>query len=140
MPFYKIAKMVGISPRTVELRYRKLVEQQVILQTTIRIDLGKIGYDGKAFIYLGVSKGIDRSVIIEDLKKIKGIYLIAAINGNYDILALLAVKDFANIIEVKDNIGKLSNVEKVDISFVPDETYPMSRWINNQIPQIISSQ
>ena len=135
MPFYKIAKMVGVSPRTVELRYRKLVEQQVILQTTIRIDLSKIGYEGKAFIYLTIPKGIDKSVIIEYLKKIKGIYLIAGIMGNYDILALLAAKDFANVIEVRDSIGKLSNVEKVDVSFVPDTTYPMSRWINNQIPR-----
>lgn len=136
MPFYKVAKEIGISPRTVELRFRKLVEKRVILRATVRIDLSKIGYVGKAFIYITTSHGADKSVIIDDLKKINGIFLITPITGNYDILALLAVKDFTSVFEVRDHIGKLPCVEKADISFVQDTTYPMSKWINNQIQEI----
>ncbi len=135
MPFYKVAKIIGISPRTVELRYRKLVEKQVIIKSTIRIDLSKIGYEGKAFIYITISPNAEKYIIIEELKEINGIYLIAEIMGNYDILAILAVKDFDSIMEVMDRIRKIPSVEKTDISFVQDTTYPMSRWINKQIPQ-----
>ena len=88
---------------------------------------GKLSYTLLYFIVL------KSSIAIEDLKKINGIYLIAEIIGNYDILALLAVKDFASVMEVMDRIRKLPSVEKVDISFVKDTTYPMSRWINKQI-------
>jgi Lrp/AsnC family transcriptional regulator for asnA, asnC and gidA len=133
VPFYKIAKIIGISPRTVGLRFRKLVEQRVIIKSTIRLDLGKIGYEGKAFVYLTTYQNADKSQTIEDLKKITGIYLIAGIIGNYDILALMAVKDFADVVEVMDRIRKLPSVEKADVSFIADTTYPMSKWINNQM-------
>jgi DNA-binding Lrp family transcriptional regulator len=134
MPFYKVGKIIGISPRTVELRYRKLVQQKIIMKSTIRIDLCKVGYEGKAFIYITTSPGADKYNTIEDLKKISGVYLITEIMGNYDILALLAVKDFTNVMEVMEHIRKLPSIEKADISFVRDTTYPMSRWINKQIP------
>jgi Lrp/AsnC family transcriptional regulator, regulator for asnA, asnC and gidA len=138
MPFYKVAKIIGISPRTVELRFRKLIEEQIIIQSTIRIDLTKIGYEGKAYIYITFPRNTEKLKTIEDLKKIKGIYLITEIMGNYDILALLAVKDFTSVMEVMDRIKKLSSVEKADISFVIDTTYPMSRWINKQITEDIT--
>ena len=112
MPFYKLAKIAGISPRTVELRFRKLVEQQVIIKSTIRIDLRKIGYEGKAFIYITIFHSAEKYIAIEDLKMINGIYLIAEIIGNYDILALLAVKDFVSLMEVMDRIRKLTSLRK----------------------------
>ena len=139
MPFYSIAKAVGISPITVELRFRKLVEQRVIIKSTIRIDLSKIGYEGKAFVYVTISQNTDKCTTIEELKQIKGIYLITGITGNYDILALLAVKDITSVMKVMDRIRKLPSVEKADVSFAADTTYPVSKWINKQIPQKTSS-
>jgi Lrp/AsnC family transcriptional regulator, regulator for asnA, asnC and gidA len=135
MPFYNIAKAVGVSPRTVELRFRRLMKQRVIIKSTIRIDLSKIGYEGKAFIYVTISQNTDKYGTIEELKQIRDIYLITGITGNYDILALLAVKDITSVMKVMDRIRKLPSVEKADVSFAADTTYPMSKWINKQIPQ-----
>ena len=138
MPFYRLAEELGVAPRTVELRFRKLVENRVIVGSTIRIDIGKIGFVGKSFIHITTSptsQDADKSLLIKQLKKITGIYLTVELIGNYDILALLAVKDFAITLKVLDHIRKLPNVEKVDISFVPDTIYPMSGWVNKQIPQ-----
>jgi|WetSurMetagenome_2_1015567.scaffolds.fasta_scaffold07918_4 Lrp/AsnC family transcriptional regulator, regulator for asnA, asnC and gidA len=133
-PFYKIAEQLGISPRTVELRFRKLVEKRIIIGSTIRIDIGKIGFVGKSYIHITTSQDANKSLLNEQLKKINGIFLTVEIIGNYDILALLAVKDLASTFKVIEHIRKLPNVEKVDVSFVNDTIYPMSRWVNKQMP------
>ena len=54
MPFYKVAKIVGISPRTVELRFRKLIQEKIVLQSTILLDLKKIGFAGKAYVSITI--------------------------------------------------------------------------------------
>jgi DNA-binding Lrp family transcriptional regulator len=133
MPFYKVAKIVGISPRTVELRFRKLMQEKVVLQSTIQIDLSKIGYAGKAYISITTCSEEDRCTTINELKKIDGIFLIAQIVGDYDILALSTVKDFAGILEVMDHIRKLPSVEKADVSFIQDNAYPVDPWVHNQL-------
>jgi Lrp/AsnC family transcriptional regulator, regulator for asnA, asnC and gidA len=133
IPFYNIAKIVGISPRTVELRFRKLVQEKIILQSTILIDLSKIGYSGKAYISITTCPGADRNTTINDLKKIGDIFLTTQIIGDYDILALAAVRDFAGIIGVIDRIRKLPNVEKADVSFIQDTTYPVGQWVHDQL-------
>ena len=48
-PFLSIAKN-GVSPKTVQMRYRKLKGEGIILLTCIIIDLAKLGYQGKAYI------------------------------------------------------------------------------------------
>jgi DNA-binding Lrp family transcriptional regulator len=133
MPFYKIAKIVGVSPRTVELRFRKLMQEKIILQSTIQLDLSKIGYAGKAYISITTCSDEDRCTTINELKKIDGIFLITQIIGDYDILALTTVKDFAGILEVIDHIRKIPSVEKADVSFIQDNTYPVNPWVHNQL-------
>jgi Lrp/AsnC family transcriptional regulator, regulator for asnA, asnC and gidA len=133
MPFYKVAKIVGISPRTVELRFQKLVQEKVVLQSTIQLDLNKIGYAGKAYISITSRPGADRCITVNELKKIDGIFLITHTIGDFDILALTIVKDFAGVIEIMDHIRKLPSVEKADVSFVQDNTYPVDPWVHNQL-------
>ena len=133
MPFYNVAKIVGVSPRTVELRFRKLAQEKIILQSTIRLDLSKIGYAGKAYISITTRPGANRCIIVNALKKIEGIFLIVQIIGDSDILALTTVRDFAGVMEVMDRIRKLSSVEKADVSFVQDNTYPVDSWVHDQL-------
>ena len=133
MPFYKVAKIMGISPRTVELRFRKLIQEKIVLQSTILLDLSKIGYAGKAYISITIRPGEDRCIVVNELKKIDDIFLITQIIGDYDILALTTVKDFAGILEVIDHIRKLPSVEKVDVSFIQDNAYPINPWVHNQL-------
>jgi DNA-binding Lrp family transcriptional regulator len=134
MPFYNVAKIVGISPRTVELRFRKLVEENIILQSTILLNLSKIGYAGKAYISITNFPGADRCTTVNELKKIEGIFLVTQIIGDFDILAITTVKDFASIIGVMDHIRKLPSVEKADVSFFNDKTYPVNPWVYEQLP------
>ena len=133
MPFYKVAKIVGISPRTVELRFRKLIQEKIVLQSTILLDLKKIGFAGKAYVSITSRPGGDRFTIVNELKKIGGIFLITQIIGDYDILALTVVKDFNSVIVIMDQIRKLPNVERVDVSFVQDNCYPVNPWVYNQL-------
>ena len=133
IPFYKVAKIVGVSPRTVELRFQKLKQEKVVLQSTIQLDLSKIGYAGKAYISITTRPGADRCNTVNELKKIDGIFLITQTIGDFDILALTIVKDFAGVIEIMDHIRKLPSVEKADGSFVQDNTYPVDLWVHNQL-------
>ncbi len=133
MPFYKVAKIVGVSPRTVELRFRKLMQEKIILQSTILLDLRKIGYAGKAYISITTRQEEDQCTVVNELKNIEGIFLITQVIGDFDILALITVKDFTIVMGVMDHIRKLPTVERVDVSFVQDNTYPVDPWIHNQL-------
>jgi DNA-binding Lrp family transcriptional regulator len=41
---------IGVSPKTVQIRYKKLEEKGIILCSSITIDLSKLGYQGKAYL------------------------------------------------------------------------------------------
>ena len=52
LSFAKIAKKLGTSPHTIRKRYEKMKKEGIIESCIVGIDLSKLGYQGKAFLFL----------------------------------------------------------------------------------------
>ena len=130
LPFLKIAERIGVSPRTVQKKYQKMKDSSIILHSSIIIDLSKIGYQGKAYLYIINTPGQDKELTINALKKIPNMFMITETIGDYDILAIAAVRNLKSIMDKVNTIRKLPSVERVEVTFVADTMFPGPKEFN----------
>lgn len=129
--FLSIAKEIGVSPKTVQMRYKKLKEEGIILLSCIIIDLAKLGYQGKAYLAITNATNHDRTETMDALKQMKNVFsIVEIIAGEIDVLALAAVKDFNSIVNLVNEIRKLSSVDRVEVTFTNDTTFPVGKEFN----------
>ena len=79
MPFLEIAKKIGISSITVQKRYEEMEKKDAIFGTTVMLDLSKIGFKGKAFLFIKTSKNSKIPEIIKTFRQIPNLFLIVEI-------------------------------------------------------------
>jgi len=97
-----------------------LIERGYIEGFTIIVDPSKLGYGVMARI------GIDADVnkiqsLIEDLKELDEVYLIALSTGTHDVLVDVIVRDLdelKNFLTMK--LGKIEGVKNYDVSIIMD--------------------
>jgi Lrp/AsnC family transcriptional regulator, regulator for asnA, asnC and gidA len=135
MPFLEIAKKLGVSPFTVKSRYEKLVEDGVILGSVIDIDLSKLGYQAKAFLFIITSPGSGKSVAMEGLKKIKNIIVVSEIIGPFDLLAIAPVTDLDSVNVLVQEVKKLPSVKRVKISCVNSTMFPLNQTFGKLVSE-----
>jgi Lrp/AsnC family transcriptional regulator for asnA, asnC and gidA len=128
--FLRIAEKTGVSPKTVQKKYQKLKENHTILRSSITIDLSKIGYQGKAYLMITNTPGQDKIVTINALSNIPDVFLITDVLGEFDILAIAAVKDYTHVLNMVNTIRNLPSVEKAEAAFVTDAIFPAGKEFN----------
>lgn len=126
LSFVTIAKKFGVTPYTVRKRYERMKKEGIIQKSVISIDLSKLGYQGKAFLMITVSAERDISLTISSLKKISNIMLVVEIIGAFDILAIAPVIDLNSIRTLVNEIKKVPNVQKVEITCINDTFLPVN--------------
>ena len=127
IPFLQIAKKLGISPKTVNARYKKMVKKGAILPSTISIDLSKIGYEGKAYLMITNAPNHDANMTIKALNQMQDIVLVSEIVGDFDVLAiglLRSVKGFAKLLQ---DVKALPSVGCIDFAIVTDTQFPVDK-------------
>jgi nucleoside permease NupC len=105
-------------------------DNSIILHSSIVIDLARIGYQGRAYLYVTVKPGQGTELTINALKKIPDIYIMTEIIGDYDILAIAAVRNFTSIMDKINTIRKLPSVELVEVTFMTDTMFPGPKEFN----------
>ena len=129
--FLSIAKEIGVSPKTVQIRYDKLREEGILLLSCIIVDLAKLGYQGKAYLMITNTHNHDKTETIEALKQMQNVFTIVEIvAGDIDVLALAAVKDFRSIVNLVNEVRKLPSVDNVEVIFTNDTTFPVGKEFN----------
>jgi DNA-binding Lrp family transcriptional regulator len=105
----------------------------IILRPTVSIDLSKIGYQGK--VYLMITEKLDHGKIntIDALKRIRNIFLVAEIFGEFDVMAMAPFKDFADVIELVDKIRTLPSVSQVEIALTSDTSFPVTKYYSKML-------
>ncbi len=126
MPLSSIARKLGVSPETVRTRYRKLKEERTIVHGSVTIDISKLGYQGKVFLMITNAPNHDKSKTIEALKKIRNIFIIGEMIGDFEIIALAPVKDMVCLKELVNKIKKIPGVNQVEITLIDDTTFPVN--------------
>ena len=128
--FSRIAKKVGVSPRTVQKKFQRMKEVGVILHSSIIIDLSKLGYQGEATLRIVNAPGYDKAATIDALRRIPNIFLITEIIGDFDVMAVAAVKDYPSIVNMVYTVRQLVSVEKAEVDFVTDTQFPATKGFN----------
>jgi Lrp/AsnC family transcriptional regulator, regulator for asnA, asnC and gidA len=126
MPFLEIAKKLGVSPFTIKSRYEKMVEEGIIFRSVIDIDLSKLGYQAKAFLFITTSPGSGKSVAIEGLKKIRNIIVVSEIIGPFDLIAIAPVTDLNSVNVLVQEVKKLPSIKRVKISCGKSTMFPVN--------------
>lgn len=129
--FSRIAKKVGVSPRTVQKKYRRMKESGIILHSSIIVDLSKLGYQGEATLRIVTAPGFDKAATISALRQIPNIFLITEIIGDHDVMAIAAVKDYPSIVKMVQTIRQLLSIEKAEVDFVTETQFPATKGFNH---------
>jgi len=116
MSFGKIAKKLGTSSYTIRMRYQKMKKNGIIRYSVVGIDLSKLGYQGKASLFITLFPNRDKIVTVPEIIKIRNVYSVIELVGPYDILATAAVKDLNSIRNIIYKIKKLPDVQRVEIA------------------------
>ena len=114
-PVAKIAKEIRMARTTVAERIKKLVEKGVIKKFTILLNYEKLGKPVTAFVlvsFLPNSK-ISQRELAKRIAKMKSVYEVYIISGEWDLLLKVRGKDIEEIGElVLDKIRGMEGVGK----------------------------
>ena len=130
-PFLRIAKEIGIASLTVQKRYEKMKKAGIIFGPYSIIDLSKIGYQGKAFLLITNNQICDSDVTVEAINAIPNVFLTSEIMGTFDMLAMVAFKDIAEIKEIVDEIRAIPCVQQVEVELTNNTIYPIKQEYKN---------
>jgi len=124
--FNSLAMKLGLSPKTVQNRYEKLVENGVIFRPTVELDLSKIGYEGKATFFIKNSSKHEISATRDAVSKLENIFIVTEIVGDFDVIAIAMIRDLEDAMNIKNEIRKLPSVNQVEIAFDLDTSFPLT--------------
>ncbi|RLG79629.1 MAG: Lrp/AsnC family transcriptional regulator [Thermoprotei archaeon] len=118
--YTQLARELGVSEATIRARIKSLIERGYIEGFTIVVDPSKLGYEVMARI------GIDADVnniqsLIDDLKELEEVFLVALSTGTHDVLVDVIVRDLdelKNFLTMK--LGKVKGVKNYDVSIIMD--------------------
>jgi Lrp/AsnC family transcriptional regulator for asnA, asnC and gidA len=125
IPFARVAKKIGVAPKTVIAHYEKMKKAGIISRCAICIDPAKLGYQGKAFLMITNLPSKRKAETIAALKTIKNIVVITEIMGAFDILAIAFVTDLNSITTLVNTVKQLNSVERVEVSFIKETDMPV---------------
>lgn len=124
--FAEIARKLETSPYTVGRRYENMKKEGMFLGSNVSIDLSKIGYQGKAFLWIAISPQQSKSNAIETLKKIRNVILVSELIGPYDLLAIAPVADLVSVRTLIEEVKKAPSVQRVEVTLINDTTFPVN--------------
>jgi Lrp/AsnC family transcriptional regulator for asnA, asnC and gidA len=121
MPYYKIAKEVGVGTTTVYSRIQKLIKEGIIERFSALINYEKLGYD--AFIIIGLSVEPDKiEGVAKEISEHEEVQMVGVTTGAHDMVIEVLGKDTKTIgkfinEKIKTIDGIRLNPGSMDISF-----------------------
>ena len=116
LSFIEIAKKLDTSPYTVRRRYEQIKKEGKIFRCIVSIDLAKLGYQGKAFLFMTVGPDANKSETISYLKNIKNVIVVSELIGPYEILAIAPITDLKSIQTLVKEARKAPNIQLVRVA------------------------
>ena len=129
--FSSIAKKIGVSPKTVQKRFNRMVEKRIIMQCSIIVDLSKLGYKGRAYLMITLKEGYGKEKLLAILGKMENMFVgIEVIAGTCDVFAVVAFKNFQDIFNYVLSVKNLPGIAQIDVDLTDDILFPMASSYN----------
>ena len=116
--FAKISEQIGISINTVSRKYKKLLYNRII-RPTVQLDLPKLGYYANVSFALACSSQIEPSDLLRNVLAIKNNYLTIKINGEYDLLIHILLRDLDQLLLTQKQIAQIPGVSRLEMLVYP---------------------
>lgn len=110
--FRKIAKELGVGTDTISERYKRMKDNNII-KASLKVDLVKLGYHVHAWYWISLSSKTSIINIMDKLMKIPDMISFHKAIGNYDVLAVVAVRDFDHLDKIDKMIADLKGISKI---------------------------
>lgn len=134
LPFTEIAKKVFVSPGTIHVRYKKLVELGIITGSQINIDYTKLGFGITAFLGIYLEKSSMYDSVVKELRKIPEVIACNYTTGNYSMFATIICRDTDHLKEVlHDKLQSINGISRTETLISLEES------IKRALPLIINS-
>jgi Lrp/AsnC family transcriptional regulator for asnA, asnC and gidA len=125
MPFKEVAQRLGIGTDTVFRRYRKLKEQGIILGSTIVLNSRACGFRGVIGTLLKVNSGTSVLAVRAELDKIRQIYYIGYMWGDYDFYFECYFRDPEEIFDLVRQLRRIKGILAIDPLIYSIEEWPL---------------
>jgi DNA-binding Lrp family transcriptional regulator len=110
----EISKETGVSQPTVKKRIVKMMDSGIIEQFACQIDMGKFGYNLSFITMVRIVNANNSEKIAKKLMKIKEVYSVDMITGEYDLLLRGYSKDQLDLYNI---LSKIQFIEGIDHLF-----------------------
>ena len=128
-PFSQIAKELGISTKKVINRYNKMKE--LLPQSSITINLEKIGYMGTAIMRMKISYKHKLDEIYEKVSHASNVIVTLKHYGPFELTAIVPFKDFDNLSQIHYEISKIKGIKEIHIQIKKAyKNYPPDMFSN----------
>ena len=134
--YAEIGKELFISGGTVHVRIKKMIEAKIILNTELKVDYAKLGYDITAFlgIYLEKSKLYDN--VSDELEKIPEVLEAHYTTGTYSIFAKIISRDTQHLRNtISHKIQQIPGIQRTEtfISLHNSLSRPLTSFENEKL-------
>lgn len=115
MPYTEVAKKVFVSPGTVHVRMKKLVDLGIVTGSQLKINYTQLGYDVKAFLGVFLEKGALYDDVVDELNQVPEITNIDYTTGNYAMFVKILCRDTKHLREVlHDKVQKVEGIARTE--------------------------
>ncbi|MHA2033157.1 MAG: Lrp/AsnC family transcriptional regulator [Candidatus Kariarchaeaceae archaeon] len=131
----QLAKSLNESPSTIYNRVKRLEAKEIIKKWTVTLDYAALNLDTVAFVFVSLGATdqtktngrFSRHSIVEQLKRIEGVYEIHFVSGDADILVKIradSIKSIGSIVmnEIRTLPGVVSTTTNTCFESMIDET------------------
>ena len=119
IPFKQIAEKLSMSRDTINNRFEKMKQDEIISGTILILDSKKAG-DG-IFAFIGIiTKMSDSDVILERIKEMPGVCSVSRAIGDYNIEGIFLSKSMEEMSQFKESIANIPDVIDVVVEVFVD--------------------
>ena len=113
--YAEIGKELFISGGTVHVRIKKLMDAEVILNSQLKVDYNKLGYDITAFLGIYLEKSNFYDDVSQELGEIPEILEAHYTTGVYSIFAKIICRDTDHLRSIiSDKIQQISGIQRTE--------------------------
>jgi len=115
MTYQEMGKTLGLSEGAIRRRVKKLIENKIIKQFTIKVDLGQ---RVRAMSMISVSPGYSTPSVTEKLSKLEGVEEVYEVTGEYDAVAIIAVRSVNELNKCIEDVRKTEGVRNTNTMII----------------------
>lgn len=118
MPYTEIAKKIFVSPGTVHVRMKKLIEIGLVKGAGLRVDYKKLGFGLTAFVGIYLEKNSFYDSVNAQIEAIPEVVFCHYITGNYSMFLKIICRDTEHLkLILHDNIQSIEGISRTE-SFI----------------------